>query len=164
MRFPKCEEDPVFPKLPGIDPISLRVFHSLFKAMRLHRQLMFKMMSEKEAYPGQAGCLLIISNHDGITQRDLARKLHVASSTVTVMLQKMEAAGIIIRKTDIDDQRLTRLHLTDVGHTLLDEMNEVLARFINITFGKMSSSDLENFDRLLNMLCSNIAEELDGTT
>ncbi|NMB11512.1 MAG: MarR family transcriptional regulator [Firmicutes bacterium] len=163
MRFSACE-DPVFPKLPGVDPMSLRVFHSLFKTMRLYRQLMFKMMSEKEAHPGQAGCLLIVSNHAGITQRDLARKLHVASSTVTVMLQKMEAAGIIVRKTDVEDQRLTRLYLTDAGRILLDEMNEVLARFINISFGQMSSSDREDFDRLLNTLCTNISEELDGTT
>lgn len=158
MRFHECEE-PVFPRLPGVDPVSLRVFHTFFKAMRLHRQLMFRLMSEKEAYPGQAACLLILSNHDGIAQRDLARKLHVASSTVTVMLQKMEAASLVVRKVDEHDQRLTRLYLTDRGRMLQDEMNGVLAEFINSTFGKMSSGDREDLDRLLSVLCLPMSEK-----
>ncbi|NMB46240.1 MAG: winged helix-turn-helix transcriptional regulator [Firmicutes bacterium] len=160
MHCDKCPES-IFPELQGVDPVSLRVFHSFFRAIRLHRQLMFNLMSNIEAYPGQAGCLSIVNSHAGITQRDLARKLHVASSTVTVMVQKMEAAGIVSRKTDTDDQRLTRIYLTDTGRVLLDEMNDVLVQFINITFGKMSPEDRANFDRLLNMLCANIAEELD---
>lgn len=159
MCLEKCG-DLVFPELSGVDPISLQVFHAFFKAMRLHRQLMFKLMSEKEAYPGQAGCLLIVGNHDGITQRDLARKLHVASSTVTVMLQKMEGVGLITRTTDIDDQRLTRIYITDAGRRLQEEMNDVLAQFINTTFGKMPADDRENLHRLLGMLCSNIEQEL----
>jgi DNA-binding MarR family transcriptional regulator len=158
MRFYESE-DPVFPRLPGVDPVSLRVFHTFFKAVRLHRQLMFRLMSAKEAYPGQAACLLIVSNHDGITQRDLARKLHVASSTVTVMLQKMEAANLIVRRVDEADQRLTRIHVTDRGRMLQDEMNGVLAEFIDSTFGKMSLGDQEDLDRLLNMLCLAMSEE-----
>jgi DNA-binding MarR family transcriptional regulator len=149
-----------FTELHGVDPVSLRVFHTFFKAMRLHRQLMFKMMSSKETPPGQAGCLWIVSNHNGITQRDLAQMLHVAPSTVTVMLQKMEAAGIIARKTDADDQRLTRIYMTELGRSLQDEMNGVLAQFINTAFGKMQPDDRESLDKLLNVLCANISEEL----
>lgn len=154
------DENPVFPTLPRVDPVSLRVFHTFFKTVRLHRQLMFRLMSEIEAYPGQAACLLIISNHDGITQRDLARKLHVASSTVTVMLQKMEGANLVVRKVDEHDQRLTRLYLTDRGRMLQDEMNSVLAEFINSTFGTMSLGDQKDLDRLLSMLCVAVSEEL----
>lgn len=159
MDFNKCDNR-VFIELDGVDPSSLRVFHTFFRAMRLHRQLMFKLMSEKEAYPGQAACLLIVSSHHGITQRELARKLHVAPPTVSIMLQKMEAAGIIVRKTDADDQRLIRIYLTDAGRVLHDEMNDVLARFISTTFGKMPPDECEELDRLLTRLCSNMAEEL----
>ena len=60
------DENPVFPTLPRVDPVSLRVFHTFFKTVRLHRQLMFRLMSEIEAYPGQAACLLIISNHEDL--------------------------------------------------------------------------------------------------
>lgn len=160
MHRAECCDGPSFKELHGVDSLSLRVFHSFFKAVRFHRQLMFKMLSEKEIYPGQAGCLWILGDHDGIAQRDLAKRLHVASSTVTVMLQKMEAAGAITRKTDEEDQRVTRIYLTDAGRARQKEMNEVFANFVKAAFGAMPPDDREEFDRLLGVLCSNISQEL----
>ena len=160
MHRAECCNGPSFKELHRVDSLSLRVFHSFFKAMRLHRQLMFKMLSEKEIYPGQAGCLWILGDDDGIAQRDLAKRLHVASSTVTVMLQKMEAAGAITRKTDEEDQRVTRIYLTDAGRARQKEMNEVFANFVKAAFGAMPPDDREEFDRLLGVLCSNISQEL----
>ncbi len=159
MHHDECE-GPSFSEIRGVDPASLRVFHAFFRAMRLHRQLMFKMMSDKNIYPGQAGCLWVIGNHNGIPQRDLARRLHVARPTITVMLHKMETAGLIARRPDEKDQRLTRIYLTDAGRCLQDEMNSILAGFINASFGKMSIDDLKGFERLLDTLCSNISHEL----
>ena len=159
MHHDECE-GPSFSEIRGVDPASLRVFHAFFRAMRLHRQLMFKMMSDKNIYPGQAGCLWVIGNHDGITQRDLARRLHVARPTVTVMLHKMEAAGLIARRPDEKDQRLTRIYLTDAGRRLQDEMNSTLTDFISASFSNMPADDLKDFERLLSSLCSIIDREL----
>ena len=159
MHHDECE-GPSFSEIRGVDPASLRVFHAFFRAMRLHRQLMFKMMSDKNVYPGQAGCLWIIGNHDGIPQRDLARRLHVARPTITVMLHKMEATGLIARRPDEKDQRMTRIYLTDAGRCVQDEMNSTLADFINASFGRMPDDDLGSFERLLCSLCSIIDREL----
>ncbi|MEA4884406.1 MAG: MarR family transcriptional regulator [Clostridia bacterium] len=159
MHTEECGNMP-FVELDGVDPVSLRVFHVLFRTMRFHRQLMFKMLSEKEVYPGQVGCLWIISSNDGIAQRDLARRLHVARPTVTVMLQKMEKAGIITRRNDDDDQRLTRIYLTEAGRKLQNEMNLVLADFIKIGIGQMPADDQLEFERLLSVLSSNISKKL----
>jgi len=159
VRHDECE-GPAFSGIRGADPASLRVFHVFFRAMRLHRQLMFKMMSDKNIYPGQAGCLWVIGSHDGIPQRDLARRLHVARPTITVMLHKMEAAGLIARRPDEKDQRLTRIYLTDAGRCLQDEMNSTLADFISASFSKMPADDLTDFERLLSSLCSIIDREL----
>ena len=159
MHHDECE-GPSFSEIRGVDPASFRVFHAFFRAMRLHRQLMFKMLSDKNIYPGQAGCLWVIGNHDGIPQRDLARRLHVARPTVTVMLHKMEAAGLIARRPDEKDQRLTRIYLTDAGRRLQDEMNSTLTDFISASFSKMPADDLKDFERLLSSLCSIIDREL----
>ena len=159
MHHDECE-GPSFSEIRGVDPASLRVFHAFFRAMRLRRQLMFRMMSDKDIYPGQAGCLWIIGNHDGIPQRDLARRLHVARPTITVMLHKMAAAGLIARRPDEKDQRLTRIYLTDAGRCLQDEMNSTLGDFINASFGEMSADDLGDFERVLSSLCSIIDREL----
>jgi len=70
--FTNDSDETIFLNLEGIDPVSLQVFRSLFKFMRLHSQLLFKLTSEKGVYPGQAVCLWFINQNPGISQRDLA--------------------------------------------------------------------------------------------
>jgi DNA-binding MarR family transcriptional regulator len=158
-RWDKAPE-PIFCDIPGIDEQTTVLFHSFFRAIRLHHQLMFKLMSEKDFYPGQSACLLVIANYPGITQRELAERLSKAAPTVAVMLQKMEAAGLIIRNNDDQDRRLIRVFLTDRGKALYDELNAVLANFMKITFGKMSSKQQLELSSLLELFCGFAAEEL----
>ena len=84
----------------------------------------------------------------------------MARPTITVMLHKMAAAGLIARRPDEKDQRLTRIYLTDAGRCLQDEMNSTLGNFINASFGEMSADDLGDFERVLSSLCSIIDREL----
>jgi DNA-binding MarR family transcriptional regulator len=75
----------------------------------------------------------------------------------------MEAAGLITRQPDENDQRLTRIYLTDAGRRLQDEMNSTLADFISASFGRMTTDDLKDFERLLSSLCSIIDQELSSS-
>ena len=152
--------EPVFFDIPGINEQSTILFHNFFRAIRLHHQLMFKLMSEKGFYPGQSACLLIIANYPGIIQREMAEKLRKAAPTVAVMLEKMEAADLIVRRSDEEDRRLVRIFLTEKGKALYDEQNAVLAQFIASTFGKMSSEQQSKLSDLLELFCRFAAEEL----
>ncbi|MCR4425146.1 MAG: MarR family transcriptional regulator [Firmicutes bacterium] len=158
--FTKDDEFLPFKQVEGVEPLSLRVLNAFFRAMRFHGQLMFKMLAEKGLYPGQARCLWILHHEDGITQRDLAAHLHVARPTVTVMLQKMERAGLITRRNDDEDQRLTRIYLTDEGRSLLSRMHEIMSDFVSSGIGQLSDHDQLELERLLGTLCSHMSKRL----
>lgn len=149
-----------FLNLEGIDPISLQAFQSLFKFMRFHSQLLFKLTSEKGIYPGQAVCLWFINQNSGISQRDLAEKMHVAPPTVTLMLQKLEKAGLVIRKEDERDQRLSHTYLTNAGVDTLNVLNSILAEIINTSLENLSHDEQRNLMRLLDIINSNIERKL----
>jgi len=149
-----------FLNLEGIDPISLQAFQSLFKFMRFHSQLLFKLTSEKGIYPGQAVCLWFINQNPGISQRDLAEKMHVAPPTVTLMLQKLEKAGLVIRKEDERDQRLSHTYLTNAGVDTLNVLNSILAEIINTSLENLSHDEQRNLIRLLDIINSNIERKL----
>jgi len=149
-----------FLNLEGIDPISLQAFQSLFKFMRFHSQLLFKLTSEKGIYPGQAVCLWFINQNLGISQRDLAEKMHVAPPTVTLMLQKLEKAGLVIRKEDERDQRLSHTYLTNAGVDTLNVLNSILAEIINTSLENLSHDEQRNLIRLLDIINSNIERKL----
>jgi len=138
-----------FEELEGVDELSTRVFRAFMNTLRLHRQLMIAALTELDTHPGQAICLRFLSANDGITQRDLADALHLARPTVSRMLQAMEKAGAIERRTDAHDQRLTHVYLTERGHEVEAAFRTVSAGVINETIGSLSERDRRELERLL---------------
>ena len=138
-----------FEELEGVDELSARVFRAFLNALRLHRQLMIAALSELDTHPGQAICLRFLSANDGITQRDLADALHLARPTVSRMLQAMEKAGAIERRSDEHDQRLTHVYLTARGREVEAAFRTVSAGVINETIGSLPERDRRELERLL---------------
>ncbi len=154
------ENEKLLQKLEGISPVSMKVFQVFIRVMRLYKQLTFKMISKEGIYPGQAACLWFASQHPGMSQRELALKLHVTPPTATVMLQKMEKSGLIVRKTDEKDQRLTRMYVSDNGEKLVNKLCCIFAELINAGLDGMSEQDQMDFIRLLDQLSYNITQKL----
>ena len=142
--------------LDGVDALSSRVFRALLTALRLHKQQMMKALATRGIHPGQAFCLRVMAERDGISQRDLADTLHLARPTVTKMVQALEKSGAVERRPDPDDRRLTRVYLTDGGRELAAEMHGVAAGYINATIGTLPEGDRRELARLLEELGASI--------
>jgi len=155
-------DDPAHPlDLEGVDPRSAQVFRSFRRAARLHRHLMLRVFAEQGTPPGQAMCLRIVAAHDGATQREIGERLHLAAPTVTSMLKRMEKSGTISREDDPADQRITRVHLTDHGRALDDELRGVLAARVGALLDAMPEADRRDLARLLDDLADRMADALD---
>lgn len=141
---------------PSVDPLAADVFGAFMRAMHAHRQLMGRRMAMHGMHPAQMFCLSEIAHHDGITQRDLAEHLNVSRPTLTVMLQKMEKAGLVERRSDEHDQRYTRLTLTEQGEAVHDEMHDIIVSIIQDMKRDMSDEDLAQFAGLLKRLGENL--------
>lgn len=144
---------------PAASP-AMRAFGAFHQAMLAHRQLLFREMAEHGLHPGQAFCVAAISHREGITQAELAEELGVSRPTVSVMLRKLERAGVVERRTDTDDQRYTRLSLTAEGRARYGVMHTVLAEIAEKAVAPMSATDQAELTRLLGMLTDNIQAAL----
>jgi MarR family transcriptional regulator, organic hydroperoxide resistance regulator len=144
-----------------LDPAAHAAFSAFNRAAHAHRQLMMRMLSEHGAHPAQIFCIKTLSSHDGITQRDLAELLHISRPTLTVMLQKMEKAGLIERIADEKDQRYTRIWLTKGGWALHEQIHGVLDAIVEAGLGPMSEADQQELARLLGMFAENIQAAID---
>jgi MarR family transcriptional regulator, organic hydroperoxide resistance regulator len=67
---------------------------------------------------GQNYVLALLWEQDGRTPGEIAAALHVTTPTVTKMATRMTNAGLVIRRRDVQDNRLVRLWLTDAGRSL----------------------------------------------
>lgn len=153
------------PEIPDLlpehgDPIAFEVFRSFRRAMMTHRHVMLSMLAKKGAHPGQAHAVWMLSECEGITQRDFAERLHVSRPTVTNMLQRMEKSGVITRHVDESDQRLTRIYLTDEGRQLLADLREVYGEFMAKAMGPMPDDDRRELVRLLDSLAANLEQHM----
>ena len=122
-------------------PLPYQLFGAFHRLIRSNRQLMGRRLTEHGGHPGQTFCLRVLAETDGITQRDLAERLNVTRPTVTVMLQKMEKAGLVERRSDDADQRYTRIYLTKAGGQLHEEMHRQLDQMILDVVGPLSEKD-----------------------
>jgi DNA-binding MarR family transcriptional regulator len=148
-------------ELAGADEASSAlVFRAFLNAMRLHRQLMIKTLTARGANPGQAFCLRLLAAHEGISQRDLAEMLHLARPTVTRMLQAIEKSGMVERRPDAADQRLTRVYLTAAGRDRERAVSAVAVDYVDQTIGTLPAADRRELTRLLGELAESLARAL----
>lgn len=70
-----------------------------------------------------------LMHHPEISQRDLQRSLGVEGALITRYAKQMEAAGLIARRVDPQDNRLTLVSLTPEGQRLITEGMRLRASF-----------------------------------
>src|SRR5437868_2885186 len=68
-------------------------------------------------YP-QYLAMLVLWEGDGITVSDLGQRLQLDSGTLTPLLKRLEANGLVQRQRDKADERRVLLHLTPPGRAL----------------------------------------------
>lgn len=69
--------------------------------------------------------LLALWEKDNLALKELGEKLFLDSGTLTPLLKKMEAAGLVYRQRSKDDERTLCIRLTDKGKALKDDAYEV---------------------------------------
>jgi DNA-binding MarR family transcriptional regulator len=159
-RHPHFHAAGVPPELTDLDDASTAVFRAFGTAVRLHRQFMTRRMGESAVHPGQAVCLNILARRDGVPQRDLAETMHVAPPTLSRMLRSMERAGLVERRADEADQRLTRVYLSDAGRVLAARARAALADHIPAAMAALSREERVELARLLEKLNASVALSL----
>ena len=62
--------------------------------------------------------MLVLWEQDGITVSELGERLFLDSGTLTPLLKRLEASGLLTRERDAQDERRVRITLTAPGRTL----------------------------------------------
>lgn len=96
----------------------------MHRVVKLHRRETDRLIQPAGVYPGQPPVLFRLDEEDGLRQRDLADRIHLAPATLTVMLGRMEKSGLVERRPDERDQRVSRVYLTDKGREALAAVRE----------------------------------------
>ena len=99
---------------------------------------------------------LVLWEGDDLTVKALGERLLLDSGTITPLLKRLEARGLVVRRRDHEDERQVRVLLTDAGRALREQ-----ALSIPLAVGKASGLDIAGADALRRELVS-LRERLDG--
>ncbi len=128
----------------------------LSQFLRLHHQRMFSPLAKLGLYPGQPPILAMLWERDGRTQKELAENRRLAPATVTVMLQRMEKAGLIERRSDSEDHRIIRVYLTEAGRSIRSEAEAVRQTIDGACFAGFTLEERVLLRRFLLQMIANL--------
>lgn len=108
-------------------------------------------------HAGQQFILRRLWDEDGLTPGQIARRLGLATPTVTKMTSRMEAAGLVRRGPDYTDRRLVRIYLTERGRDLQEAIGEEMHRVTERALGSLTEDERKQLVRLLDEVQRNLA-------
>src|SRR5258707_12948656 len=68
-----------------------------------------------DLYAGQEMFVGHLAREDGLTQTQMVERMCVQPPSVSKMLERMEKAGLVTRRSDPEDSRVSRVYLTEQG-------------------------------------------------
>lgn len=107
---------------PGLDDFLCFAVYSLGHAFNKLYQPLLKRLDL--TYP-QYVTMVALWERDDVTVSQLGARLHLDSGTLTPLLKRLEAAGLIARARDKEDERQVRIRLTKAGAALKDKARAV---------------------------------------
>lgn len=98
-----------------------RSWVSVARACQLMQQALNRALAHLEIKTPHLDILINLYRFEAISQQELARRLLVGRSNVSMLLPQLEKRGLIERRGDARDKRVLRLYLTPAGRTVTEE-------------------------------------------
>ena len=143
-------------------PVSETTAALLTQICRLTRTRMHALWDEIGLYRGQPFVLRTLWEEEGITHSELANRLHVRPPTISNTLKRMEKAGFLERRPDMEDQRVSRVYLTDAGRAIQDRVEKVWRELDATTLAGFNLEERVLFRRFLLSVRDNMLEMRDA--
>jgi DNA-binding MarR family transcriptional regulator len=129
----------------------------LAQICKLHYARMHTLLEELGLYRGQPPMLFALWEREGATHGELAARLHVKPATITKMITRMERAGFVERRSDPEDQRVSRVYLSDAGRSIREQVEQVWRTLEEETFEGFSTEKRDLLQQFLLQMRENLA-------
>lgn len=133
----------------SLQGLFMKTTHSYF--VKNYHQLM-----SQRIHPGQIPMLRLLHCQDGLSQKEIAKRLHIKPPTVTVTLQRLEKSGYITRQPDEKDLRKIRIYLTEEGQQANERLEKIMRSNEKIMSSGFTESEKCLMQRFLKQLLENI--------
>jgi DNA-binding MarR family transcriptional regulator len=129
---------------------------ALIRAHRSFRQSGERKLARLGLRLGQELILLQLAAHEALSQIGLAERLGVEQATISIVLRRMQKAGLVRRRTDPADARVTRVGLTRKGRSLVPPVQRLWREQENSLLKGLTAEDRRTLGKLLTRIHTNL--------
>jgi DNA-binding MarR family transcriptional regulator len=126
-------------------------------ATRLARRL--RQQADAGLTPSQLSALAVIDAHGPLTLGSLADHERVAPPSITKLVNKLEAEGLVQRTTDLADRRITRVATSAQGASLLAESRRRKTAWLTSRISQLDADAQQRLAAALDVLDALASEE-----
>jgi len=113
---------------------------------------------------GQVPVLMDLHHFGEMGQNTLAEKVHVTPATMSGTLKRMERDGVIRRRSDENDARVSLVSLTEKGETLVAKAHELFLIMDEQMFANVPDEECERILELMQTVQENLEKAIQGGT
>ena len=143
-----------------------RSWIAVARACQLMQQSLGKALAHLDIKPPHLDILVNLFRFEGISQQELARKLLVGRSNMSMLLPQMENRGLIERRGDKHDKRVLRLYLTEAGRQVTEEAMTIQTALIDRMLSHAPVEECErmtvHMERIVTLLMQDEREPLEA--
>ncbi|ANL28240.1 MarR family transcriptional regulator protein [Rhizobium phaseoli] len=140
-----------------------RSWIAVARACQLMQQSLTRSLADLDIKPPHLDILVNLYRFEGISQQELARKLLVGRSNMSMLLPQMEKRGLIERRDDARDKRVLRLYLTVEGRRLTEAAMAIQTDLIERTLCdepiEQCMATATSMERIIGVLLQDLRDE-----
>ncbi|MBR4185915.1 MAG: MarR family transcriptional regulator [Clostridia bacterium] len=129
----------------------------LYAASREVTKLYHPMLTDLNLTYTQYIVMMVLWETDPITEKEMGKRLHLDSGTLTPVLKSLEAKNFIARSRSKEDERVVNVDLTDEGRALKDKAVGIPAQINGRV--KLEADETKTLYDLLYKLLANLENE-----
>ena len=129
---------------------------ALIRAHRAFRQSGEHNLARLGLRLGQELILLQLEAEEALSQSRLAERLGVEQATISIMLRRMEKAGLVRRRTDRSDARVTRVRATRKARSLVGPVHRLWREQEDNLLKGLTDEDKRTLGKLLARVRANM--------
>ena len=131
-------------------------------AFRAFSSALEKRTSPHGVSSGQWRFLRVLWREDGITQRELSRRVSMREPTTVTALKSLERSGFVRREQSTEDRRKVHVYLTPKAKKLEMVLRPCVSEVNAIATRDMSEDEVRMLRKLLAQVGRNMAQEIEG--
>jgi len=137
-------------------PLHDYIGYRILQIHRAHRNRAEAAFNELGLHTGQEMVLFQLWEKEGLTQSHLGDILCVGAATVTKSLQRLEQAGLVERRQDVEDARVSRVYLTRRGRALETPVRKIWDQLETLTLQGLTDVEKALLRRILVQMNANL--------